>query len=154
MRLEFSRFVEQDLEAIADFIAADNPSRAVTFIRQIRDAILKIGKQPFIYQLRPEIGAAARLAVVGHYVILFRVVTETVRIERVVYVAATCRNCSRILRPRPPSEYGQDRRCGGLSRRWRRAWCRHDLPTKVGLSAPAGPHWSSVPFAHLRGNRS
>lgn len=85
MRLEFSRFVERDLEAIADFIAADNPPRAVTFIRQIRDAILQIGKQPLIYQLRPEIGAAARLAVVGHYIILFRVVAKTVRIERVVY---------------------------------------------------------------------
>lgn len=44
MRLEFSRFIETDLEAIADFIAADNPSRAVTFIRQIRDAILKTSR--------------------------------------------------------------------------------------------------------------
>ncbi|MGD0158472.1 MAG: type II toxin-antitoxin system RelE/ParE family toxin [Terracidiphilus sp.] len=93
MRLELSRFVEGDLEAIADFIAEDNPERAVSFIRQIRHEILGIGKQPLLYQLRPEIGEAARLAVVGRYVILFRVVARTVRpavartvrIERVVY---------------------------------------------------------------------
>lgn len=36
MRLELSRYVEDDLDAIADFIAQDNPSRAVTFIQDIR----------------------------------------------------------------------------------------------------------------------
>jgi toxin ParE1/3/4 len=85
MRLELSRFVEGDLEAIADFIAEDNPQRAVSFIHEIWHAIVRIGKQPLLYQLRPEIGVGARLAVVGHYVVLFRVVVRTVRIERVVY---------------------------------------------------------------------
>ncbi len=85
MRLELSRFVEGDLEAIADFIAEDNPERAVSFIRQIRHEILGIAKHPLLYRLRPEIGEGARLAVVGRYVVLFRVVAGTVRIERVVY---------------------------------------------------------------------
>jgi plasmid stabilization system protein ParE len=85
MRLELSRFVEGDLEAIADFIAEDNPQRAVSFIHEIWHAIARIGKQPLLYQLRPEIGEGARLAVVGRYVVLFRVVVRTVRIERVVY---------------------------------------------------------------------
>jgi len=85
MRVEFSRWVEGDLEAIGDFIAQDNPRRAVSFIREIREKIDRIGRQPMLYQLRPEIGEDARLAVVGRYVILFRVVGETVRIERVVY---------------------------------------------------------------------
>jgi len=53
MRLEFSRFVETDLEAIADFIAEDSPERAIRFIREIWHAILKIGEQPYLYQLRP-----------------------------------------------------------------------------------------------------
>ena len=34
MRLEFSRFVERDLDEIAGYIAQDNPPRAVTFIRE------------------------------------------------------------------------------------------------------------------------
>jgi toxin ParE1/3/4 len=85
MRVEFSRWVESDLEAIGDFIAQDNPRRAVSFIREIRDKIDRIGRQPLLYQPRPEIGEEARLAVAGRYVILFRVVGEIVRIERVVY---------------------------------------------------------------------
>jgi plasmid stabilization system protein ParE len=85
MRVEFSRWIEGDLEAIGDYIAQDNPVRALSFIREIREKIKKIGQQPLLYQLRPEIGEGARLAVVGRYVLLFRIVGETVRIERVVF---------------------------------------------------------------------
>jgi plasmid stabilization system protein ParE len=85
MRVEFSRWVEGDLEAIGDYIAQDNPARAVSFIREIREKIGWIGQQPLLYQLRPEIGEGARLAVVGRYVLLFRIIGETVRIERVVF---------------------------------------------------------------------
>ena len=85
MRLELSPCVERDLEAIADWIAQDNPPRAISFIREIRAEFRRIGEKPLLYQLRPEIGAEARLAVVGRYVILFRVVGELVRIERVVF---------------------------------------------------------------------
>lgn len=85
MRIELSAFIETDLEAIADFIAEDNPGRAVTFIREIREAIRRIGRDPLVYQLRPEIGEAARIGVVGRYVILFRIRDKKVRIERVVF---------------------------------------------------------------------
>lgn len=85
MRLELSRYIENDLEEIADFIAEENPARAVSFIREIRQKIRSISLQPLLYQLRPEIGESARLAVVGRYVILFRIVDEVVRIERIVY---------------------------------------------------------------------
>lgn len=85
MRLEISRHVESDVDAIAEFIAEDNPQRAVVVVREIWRKILKIGEQPFLYQLRSEVGDGARLAVVGRNVILFRVTDETVRMERVVY---------------------------------------------------------------------
>jgi plasmid stabilization system protein ParE len=85
MRVELSRFIKGDLEDIADWIAEDNPGRAVSFIREIRGAFERIGKSPLIYQLRPDIGEDARLAVVGRYVILFWIDDEVVRIERVVY---------------------------------------------------------------------
>jgi plasmid stabilization system protein ParE len=71
MRLELSSYVEGDLQEIAEWIAQDNPRRAVSFIREIRDAFRKIGEGPLLYQLRPEIGEDARMAVVGRYVILF-----------------------------------------------------------------------------------
>jgi toxin ParE1/3/4 len=85
MQVELSSFVEGDLDAIADYIAQDNPTRAVSFIREIGAQIHAIEQNPLLYQLRPEIGEGARMAVVGRYVILFRVMGEAVRIERVVY---------------------------------------------------------------------
>jgi plasmid stabilization system protein ParE len=59
MRVELSPFIKGDLEAIADWIAEDNPRRAVTFIREIREEFRKIGQGPLHYQLRPEIGEDA-----------------------------------------------------------------------------------------------
>jgi plasmid stabilization system protein ParE len=89
MRVEYSLDVEDDLDEIAAYIAADNPRRAVTFIREIRireirAEIDRLGRGPQLYQLRPDIGEAVRLAVVGRYVILFWIDRDLVRIERVV----------------------------------------------------------------------
>jgi len=50
MRVEFSRFVEGDLDAIAGYIAQDNPTRAVSFIQEIGAQIRRIGQNPLIYQ--------------------------------------------------------------------------------------------------------
>ena len=85
MRLELSAFVETDLDEIAAFIADDNPGRAVTFIQGIRAKFRVIQRTPLLYQLRPDIGEEARMATVGQYAILFRVMEAAVRIERVVY---------------------------------------------------------------------
>jgi len=85
VRVEFSAFVEGDLIAIANYIAQDNPRRAVEFIQEIREEIRRIGKNPLLYRLRPEIGDEARLAIVGRYVILFRIRGKVVRIERVLF---------------------------------------------------------------------
>jgi plasmid stabilization system protein ParE len=85
MLVELSSFIESDLEAVADYIAQDNPIRAVSFIREIREELRLVGQNPLLYQLRPEIGEDARLAVVGRYVILFHIVDEVVRIERVIF---------------------------------------------------------------------
>lgn len=85
MRLRVSRFIESDLSDIAEYIAQDSPQRALSVIENIEERFLEIRRNPLIYQLRPEIGASARLATVGNYAILFRVMENTVQIERVVY---------------------------------------------------------------------
>ena len=85
MRLEFSPFVEDDLDAIAGYIALDNPRRAITFLQEIRAELRVVARSPLIYRLRPEIGDEARVAIVGQYVILFRIVEKIVRVERIVY---------------------------------------------------------------------
>ena len=95
-QLEFSRFIEGDLDDIADYIAQDNPIRAVSFIRDIRTKFNEIQRNPLIYKFRPEIGEEARMATVGNYAILFRVVGNVVRIERLTYGS---RDLTSILEP-------------------------------------------------------
>lgn len=86
MRIEFSRLVEEDLDAIAFHIAQDNPRRAVTFIREIKTKLRAIARRPMLYRLRAEIGEEARMALVGSHAILFRVVAgAVVRVERIGY---------------------------------------------------------------------
>ncbi len=72
MQLELSRLVESDLDYIANYIAQDNPRRAVTFIRDIR-ATFHDMPQPLLYQLRPDMGGEAHMTTVGSYAILFRI---------------------------------------------------------------------------------
>ena len=48
--------------------------------------------QPLIYQLRPGIGEEARVVTIGDYAILFRVMGEVVRIERVAYAGRDLSN--------------------------------------------------------------
>jgi plasmid stabilization system protein ParE len=45
----------------------------------------EIAAQPYLYQLRPELASDARVAIVGHYLILFRIRGDAVRVERVVH---------------------------------------------------------------------
>jgi toxin ParE1/3/4 len=85
MRLEFSPFVEDDLDAIAGYIARDNPTRALTFLEEIRAELRLVARNPLVYRLQPEIGEEARVAVIRQYVVLFRVLEKTVRVERTVY---------------------------------------------------------------------
>jgi toxin ParE1/3/4 len=68
MQVELSRFIEPDLNTIAEYIAQDSPARAVSFV----SSDLEIGKD-------------ARMALAGRYAILFRIDGDAVRIERVVY---------------------------------------------------------------------
>jgi toxin ParE1/3/4 len=83
--LRLSPRVPDDLEEIADFIATDSPRHAMRLLRDLRAKMKAIARQPELYRLRPEIGADARVALVGQYLILFRIHRNAVRIERVVH---------------------------------------------------------------------
>jgi plasmid stabilization system protein ParE len=85
MRLRLSPYVPGDLEEIADYIAKDSPRHAARLLRVLRARMKEIAKQPELYRLRPELGVDARLASVGHYVILFRIRQNAIRIERVLH---------------------------------------------------------------------
>lgn len=66
MGVLFTQLADTDLEEIGDYIAQDNPARALTFIREIRAQCQKIGKSPLAYRARPNSEtkfAPARLAI-------------------------------------------------------------------------------------------
>ena len=96
MRLTLTALAEQDLEAIGDYIATDNPSRAVSFIRELRTQCQRIAANPPGYQLRPELGDGIRSCAHGNYVIFFVATTEEVTVIRVLHGA---RDIPAILAP-------------------------------------------------------
>jgi plasmid stabilization system protein ParE len=53
MRAHLTPQAEIDLEEVGDYIALDNPRRAVSFIREIRQHCEKIADGPHHYAARP-----------------------------------------------------------------------------------------------------
>ncbi len=85
MRCVLAPKIKCDLEDIADWIAQDSPDRAIAMVRKLRSEFRQIAHNPLHYQLRPDIGEAARLAVIDRYVALFWIDDNVVRFERIVY---------------------------------------------------------------------
>jgi toxin ParE1/3/4 len=77
----------RDLEVIGDYITLDNPKRAASFIREIRQQFRRIARRPQAFPAREDLAAGLRMSVHGSYLILFRVVEKTVRVERVIHGA-------------------------------------------------------------------
>ena len=67
MRVVFTVQAEQDLEEIGDYIAIDNPSRAVSFVREIREHCTEISSSPLGYTSRPDLGEGVRSCYHGRY---------------------------------------------------------------------------------------
>lgn len=71
MGVLFTPLATADLEKIGDFIARDNPNRALTFIQDIRSQCQTIGRSPLAYRARPELGDGIRSCPFGNYLILY-----------------------------------------------------------------------------------
>lgn len=67
-----SPLAEQDIESIGDYIALDNPHRALTFITELRSQCARIAASPKAFRTRPELGDNIRSSVYGNYVIFFQ----------------------------------------------------------------------------------
>ena len=85
MPVRFTRLAELDLEDIGDTIAADNPSIALRFIRDIRDHCERIAATPHAYTARPELGPEIRCCVHQRYLIFFQPTITEVLIVRVLH---------------------------------------------------------------------
>ena len=87
MSCVFSPLAESDLENIGDYIAQDNPQRAVSFVLELKEQCSKICDMPLAFPLRPELGEGFRMVVFRSYLIFYRAFENTVRIERVLHGA-------------------------------------------------------------------
>jgi toxin ParE1/3/4 len=85
--VRFSPRAAQDLREIGDWIAADNPRRALSFVAELRAHADRIANMPLSYPSRDDLGAGLRMAVHRPYLIFFRIETDHVRVERVVHGA-------------------------------------------------------------------
>jgi len=86
-RLVFSPRASVDLDEIGDYIARDNPARAISFVEELREHCAAILAAPASYAPREELGAGVRMAVHGRYLVLFRADADVVRIERILHSA-------------------------------------------------------------------
>ncbi|HEV7547793.1 MAG: toxin ParE1/3/4 [Rhodospirillaceae bacterium] len=88
MRVVFTEPAGNDLEAIGDWIAKDNPLRAASFVRELRDACLEIGPRSTAYQfVEHRRSDGIRRKVYGNYLIFYRVVSDAVEILHVLHGA-------------------------------------------------------------------
>ena len=87
MRVVISPLAERDLEAIGDYIADDNPSRALSFVAELRSQCATIAKAPQAYRVRPELGEGIRSCAHGNYMIFFTAAKARLTIVRVLHGA-------------------------------------------------------------------
>lgn len=88
MIVHFSVEAERDLESIGDFIARDNPSRSLSFVRELRKTCLGLASLPERFPLIPGYeGHGIRRRVHGNYLILYRVEAENVTVLRLLHGA-------------------------------------------------------------------
>lgn len=71
MRLFITPLAAQDLEAIGDYIAQDNPMRAGSFVSELLAQCQKITLNPAGYRSRTELSEGLRSCAHGNYAVFF-----------------------------------------------------------------------------------
>jgi toxin ParE1/3/4 len=87
MQFRFSRRAEIDIQEIGDFIARENPARAITFIQELRSRCRQLTTFPGAAPARPIYGDGVRVAMFGRYLILYVVHEDLLEIRRVLHGA-------------------------------------------------------------------
>ncbi|WP_265502890.1 type II toxin-antitoxin system RelE/ParE family toxin [Paracoccus beibuensis] len=76
-----------DLIEIGDFIAQDNPGRALSFLAEIEAKMHEAAERPESFPARGDVGAGLRAARHGRHLIFFLNTDEEVQIVRVLHGA-------------------------------------------------------------------
>ncbi len=79
---------ERDLERIGDYIAEDNPERALSFVRELRTACMGLAEFPNRFPtIARYTDRGLRSRVRGHYAIIYRVKGDVVTVLHVLHGA-------------------------------------------------------------------
>ncbi len=88
LKIEITPAARADLIEIGDFIAQDNPDRALSFVGEIRDVIFEqIAVRPGSFPLRADLAANLRVARHRRYLIFFVPLGNSIQIVRVLHGA-------------------------------------------------------------------
>ncbi|MGY4396942.1 toxin ParE1/3/4 [Sphingomonas sp. UYAg733] len=86
MIVTFADVAEADLEAIGDWIAQDNPHRALSFVDMLRDRCLSLASRPRRFpEVRRFGDISLRKSAVRGYLIFYIVGPDTVEVVRIVH---------------------------------------------------------------------
>ncbi|HRO88447.1 MAG TPA: type II toxin-antitoxin system RelE/ParE family toxin [Chiayiivirga sp.] len=88
MKVRLTQDAEADLETIGDWIAADNPARAVTYVRELREKCMSLVDMPLAFPLIPRyerLGVRRRAH--GDYLVFYRVESGQVVVLHVLHGA-------------------------------------------------------------------
>jgi toxin ParE1/3/4 len=86
LQLAYRAAALDDLDAIYDFIGADSPARAMTFVKDIRDHCRTLCAHPQLGPARADLGTDIRLLPLRHRVVIaYRIRSDAIEITRVFY---------------------------------------------------------------------
>jgi toxin ParE1/3/4 len=94
-----SKQARQDLIAIWEYIAEDNPASADRLLDTLDARINRLADHPFLGPARPDIRRDLRYLVCDNYLVLYRVLDGTVEVVRVLHGA---RNLTAIFKDTDP----------------------------------------------------
>ncbi|MDX6007219.1 type II toxin-antitoxin system RelE/ParE family toxin [Cupriavidus necator] len=98
MVVRLTPLAEAELEAIADYIARDNPRRALSFVQELRDRCLSLADMPLTFPLVPRYeDRGIRHRVHGNYQIFYRVLGDPPARIDVLHVLHSARNYAALL---------------------------------------------------------
>ena len=85
--VDLAASARRDLEEIEAWMAQHNPSRTVTFIESLADALDGLADMPLMGRARPEIRPGLRSIVHRSYVVFYRPTSEGILVLRVIHGA-------------------------------------------------------------------
>ena len=77
----------EDLIAIWAYVADDNPSAADRVLDILDARMMRLAEHPLLGPARPDIAPGLRYLVSGNYLVLYRVMGESVEVVRVLHGA-------------------------------------------------------------------